>query len=248
MEIEQKDEAKALGEVPTIKLSSTSDFFDNYENKALINSVGAYYEYITKIGQSPYKIKSHIGVNNIGIDCEDTSDNKFSSATLYVDDGTASLDLELYENEPNDIGIYSTKNFLRINAYEDGRVAIESQSGGQIFLEHNLYENLSGTSGTVILYEPIYDFKYIEIFYGDLGSTYGNKSVKVYSPNGATANLQLNTYTNGYEYEATSQVQIAGETITPLQSYRIRTKSSDGTITITEKSTVLKIYKVIGYR
>ena len=111
-----------------------------------------------------------------------------------------------------------------------------------------LYENAAGTTGTIELNETSANFKYIEIYFGSGNDTYGYDHTKIPSPNGKTANLQLSTYTNGYQYNATMQAKIEGSTITNLQAYRFRINSSDGSITITENSTVLKIYEVVGYR
>ena len=112
----------------------------------------------------------------------------------------------------------------------------------------SLYDNSSGTSGTVTLSESSADFTFLEIFYGDMGSTYGNKSIKLYSPNGKTANLEIETYTNGYYYTVPEQVLVSEKTISVTQAYRVRIKSSDSSILITENATQIKIYKVMGYK
>lgn len=110
----------------------------------------------------------------------------------------------------------------------------------------SLYNNTSGTTGTVTLSDSCSNYNYIEIFFGDLGTTYGNNSVKVYSPNGKTANLEVTTYTNDYLYHLINHVTISDTTITKILAKRVRIKSADATIYVTDAET--KIYRVVGYK
>lgn len=114
-----------------------------------------------------------------------------------------------------------------------------------------LYNNTSGTTGTVTLSETSANFNYLEIFYGKTG--YANKIIygntKIYSPNGKMGNLSLfyratNTV-NQYIY---ADVTISGTSITKTYygSMNYSTSGSLGSASISDNSIV--IYKVVGYR
>ena len=87
------------------------------------------------------------------------------------------------------------------------KINIRNQSGNtwgsweEISRFKNLYNNTSGTTGTVTLSETAANFSYLEIFYRDQLSTPEYASVKVYSPNGKQINLSIptsNTNVNGF--------------------------------------------------
>lgn len=111
-----------------------------------------------------------------------------------------------------------------------------------------LYDNASGTTGTVQLSESTAKFNYLEIFYARKSSVVQFESVKVYSPNSKSIGLSLN-YSNG---ENTSQyyskiVTISGTNIAVTREIATTANGTYGTVSVAE-STVINIYKVIGYR
>lgn len=111
-----------------------------------------------------------------------------------------------------------------------------------------LYNNASGTTGTVQLSESTANFNYLEIFYARKSSVVQFESVKVYSPNSKSIGLSLN-YSNGGD---TSQyyskiVTISGTNIAVTREIATTANGTYGTVSVAE-STVINIYKVIGYR
>ena len=70
-----------------------------------------------------------------------------------------------------------------------------SYMDGEIYGETVLYNNTSGTTGTVTLSSSAANFKYLEIFYNCSVGGYG--SVKVYSPNGKSVCLHSTAWVSG---------------------------------------------------
>lgn len=116
---------------------------------------------------------------------------------------------------------------------------------GRIYTHNILYDNTSGTTGTVTLSENAADYDYLEIYYCD--SNYKiYKCTKVHSPNGKKALLDT-AYTFGFtsnvRIAASRQVQISGTTITTIGEYGVWSSFSG----ITNENRV-SIFKVVGYR
>lgn len=117
-------------------------------------------------------------------------------------------------------------------------------SGGQIQgVPKTLYNNSSGTTGTVTLSETSANFTYLEIYFGDSANGSPHNSTKVYSPNGkkvatticskSGTNIRINT--RNLTISGTSVTQANGQVIFP---------PSASTYTVNEQ----KIYKIIGYK
>lgn len=101
-----------------------------------------------------------------------------------------------------------------------------------------LYDNTSGTTGTVTLNESSANFKYLEIFFG------ANKqisSVKYSVERGTEVNLVYGFYSGGLVSVETVMCKVSGTTITKGTSYYFN-KDSQGV------SNDLAIYRVLGYR
>lgn len=116
----------------------------------------------------------------------------------------------------------------------------EAMSAGKV-----LYNNDSGTTGTVTLYETAANFRYIEIIYSKIGSPY--HSVKSYSPNGKEVSLIL-----GYRQSSTNFAQIQTATVTISGTQITRNDSGYINFGATDcnsgASTEVHIHRVIGYR
>ncbi len=85
---------------------------------------------------------------------------------------------------------------------------------GKIAIPKNLYNNESGTTGTITLSESAANFAYIEIFYKKSNSTH-LKSVRAYSPNGKSMNLSIQwRIQQGAIQSQTLKVNISGTSIT----------------------------------
>jgi hypothetical protein len=104
-----------------------------------------------------------------------------------------------------------------------------------------LYNNTSGTTGTVTLSETAANFQYLEIFF----DAYGYKSVRVFSPNGKNALLQGITYADTL-YHLWKNVLISETSITVSNEYRVAVYND--TVAVQQNTNQVKIYRVLGYR
>ena len=115
-----------------------------------------------------------------------------------------------------------------------------------------LYNNSSGTTGTVTLSETAANFNYLEIFYCDNNSR-EHRSIKIANPNGKTITLDTiepydadkNMYirTTSYTINNTS---ITVKTYIYMNFWKF--SGSDNCGVNVEKSNYIKIIKVIGYK
>lgn len=115
------------------------------------------------------------------------------------------------------------------------------KTSGTAWMADTLYNNATGTTGTVTLSTSAANYSMMEIFFRDNDSHCS--SVKLFSPNGRTACLSMSTgTTNGGMNHKRREVTVSGTSIT-TQSYA--EQAYDGTIT-----TVNHIYiiAVVGYR
>lgn|SRR5574344_1316884 len=78
--------------------------------------------------------------------------------------------------------------------------------------EKVLYNNPTGTTGTVTLSQTVSNFTYIKIFYKSGGGGYN--SVEIYQPNGKQAYLITNAVNAGTSYFQNKLVNISGTSIT----------------------------------
>lgn len=109
----------------------------------------------------------------------------------------------------------------------------------------NLYNNTSGTNGTVTLSETAANFSYLEIFYRDQSSPSEYSSVKIYSPNGKRANLLISTSNselNGF-WDKEKTVSISGTSISNLWNCEW-----DNSNNVLQNYNLIYIVRVDGYR
>lgn len=142
------------------------------------------------------------------------------------------------------------KEFIKIiNVDSDGNVNIFSDKG----LKHNgehvygakvLYDNTSGTTGTVTLNESAANFEYIEIYAG-YSDIWLNACLKVYRPDGKTVDVS-SANAGGNNLQATrTRCDISGTSI--AQSYNYNTAyRNTGSFIATPNIFYIKL--VIGYR
>lgn len=136
--------------------------------------------------------------------------------------------------------------------------AVASQTGDYtVYLpEHNgylhggttLYNNTSGTTGTVTLSESAANFTNLEIYYAKSGNAYN--STKIPSPNGKNVNLTLNEYVGGQSIMQTlaKNMKISTTSITVVSnSYGYGNVASAGASGAAAENQIY-IYKVVGYR
>lgn len=107
----------------------------------------------------------------------------------------------------------------------------------------SLYDNSSGTTGTVRLSESSANFEYIEIFYGDSANGSAVNSVKVYKPNGKVVATTVCTQSGTDIRVNTRKLTISGTSITPSHQ-QVNFVPGGATYAVNEQL----IYKVVGYR
>ena len=108
----------------------------------------------------------------------------------------------------------------------------------------NLYNNTSGTTGTVTLNESAANFTYLEIFYFDNNNCTAH-SIKVYSPNGKNVGL-FTLEGETHLYARSKNVVISGTNITNFQY--VFANLFQGNYPLVEHTNYIKIYRVDGYR
>lgn len=84
----------------------------------------------------------------------------------------------------------TTYNTNRILKYERNLYGETWGSWKRIYTKYDLYNNSSGTNGTITLSDDASNYHYLEIFYTD-NQKAKNKSVKVYSPNNKIVDLSI---------------------------------------------------------
>lgn len=138
---------------------------------------------------------------------------------------------------------YSTRGIF-VRTYYNGAWTSWMSSNNAV----SLYDNSSGTTGTVTLSETSANFSYLEIFsYKDTASGYW--SVKIPSPNGKVAQIGGNYYaSNGILQLIGKSVKISGTSITPNEEFYTNISSSTAGVTAIGGQTTVKIMKVVGYR
>ena len=125
-------------------------------------------------------------------------------------------------------------------------------TGGTIQLKpSSLYDNSSGTTGTITLSETSANFAYLEIFYGKSeGNPIYRNSVKVNAPNGKIANLLIayNIYSGSMSQLQSKCVSISGTSVANTSNTTGYVNLYNGRSVEWGNSNEIKIYKIIGYR
>lgn len=106
-----------------------------------------------------------------------------------------------------------------------------------------LYNNTTGTNGTVDLSETSANFTYLEIFYRNNDQQYS--SVKVYNPDGKYVSLLTTYIASSYFMMKGARIQISGNKINKL-SYYEGNAYNQATWTTSANNTY--IVRVLGYR
>lgn len=106
-----------------------------------------------------------------------------------------------------------------------------------------LYNNASGTAGTVTLSDSVENYTYLEIFYRSSGDN-ACGSVKVFNPNGKLVHLGTIHYIADYDYAKFALVNVSGSMITYSQNYKITLKSNGSSYS---SENAIYITRVVGY-
>ena len=109
-----------------------------------------------------------------------------------------------------------------------------------------LYNNTSGSNGTITLSESAENFEYIEIFFNDNGNRTGGYT-KVYSPNEKTVCLSIiEASTASITYIRRALYTVSGTTLTPSKGSYI-TMQADTFSHAATASNLIRIVRVVGY-
>lgn len=106
-----------------------------------------------------------------------------------------------------------------------------------------LYNNASGTAGTVTLSDSAENYTYLEIFYRSSGDN-ACGSVKVFNPNGKLVHLGTIHYIADYDYAKFALVNVSGSMITFSQNYQIILKNNGSEYSA---ENAIYITRVVGY-
>lgn len=104
----------------------------------------------------------------------------------------------------------------------------------------NLYNNSSGTAGTVTLSESASNARCIEIFY----YCNGYRSIKVDAPNGKDVELQTGIWNADTTLQRYKLMKISGTSITPISGYTGTLNTWNNSVT---SENIIKITKVVMY-
>lgn len=153
------------------------------------------------------------------------------------------------KNKSGVLRMYSTNTGYTDLIYPNSTAKVTNQlstHSGNIHSCTNLYNNTSGTSGTVTLSESASNFSYLEIFYCRGGNAQYS-SVKIYAPNGKTTSIPNIWYVNDTMMQIqTKNLTISGTSIT--QSSEVYTNLQNGSTVSLEAQTSLIIVRVDGYK
>lgn len=126
---------------------------------------------------------------------------------------------------------YTTEEKTKLNGIE---------AGATKNIVASLYDNSSGTTGTITLSQSAANFTKIKIYYKDINNSYGN--VEVYAPNGK--NVELKAIKNGASSLViyNSIIQISETSLTWVANKRLSIASGEY---VDEKN--ILIVKIEGY-
>lgn len=230
-----------------IKLNRKSNYYSesilnvnaNYASIAGKNEVTIKYR-TKKVANSTFSTYTTIQDNT---DTNFTADNEYEwNVQVNVADklGNTTYNLILPKGIPVayvDIKKYS----FGVNCFPKHDKSLEVN--GVCISGNVLYNNASGTAGTVTLSDSVENYTYLEIFYRSSGDN-ACGSVKVFSPNGKLVHLGTIHYIADYDYAKFALVNISDSMITFSQNYQITLKTN-GSVYSAENA--IYIMRVVGY-
>jgi hypothetical protein len=230
-----------------IKLNRKNNYYSgsilnvnaNYASIGGKNTVAIRYR-TKKVSDSSYG--SYATVQN-NTDASFTADNEYEwNVQVEVSDriGKTTYNLILSKGIPityTDI----LKSSFGVNCFPKHDKSLEVN--GVCISGNVLYNNASGTAGTVTLSDSAENYTYLEIFYRSSGDN-ACGSVKVFSPNGKLVHLGTIHYIADYDYAKFALVNVSGSMITFNQNYQITLKNN-GSVYSAENA--IYITRVVGY-
>lgn len=163
-----------------------------------------------------------------GIGFSDEEDNQSISIRTSCGTDNASPCIELSKNGTKYEEVSITSKGITIQE-------------GQVQAIKVLYNNTSGTTGTITLSESSANFSYIEIFF----AWGAEKSIKVSAPNGKAVELQTGLCNNNTTIQKFKRMKISGTTISAVNDYVGSLNTWNNSVS-TEN--VIIVYKVVGYK
>lgn len=150
-------------------------------------------------------------------------------------------------NKVNASDMNEIKQVVNENETTMNRMIVNTQSNSQTntyscnYINGTvLYENQSGTTGNITLSDSVNNYRYIEIYYGTIGS--GINCVKIIPSITNNCNFTSFNITGGTTYIYSTQTTISGTSIT-ITAYARGPISA-----IAYDANFNSIFKVIGYK
>ena len=230
-----------------IKLNRKSNYYSesilnvnaNYSSIGGKNEVTIKYR-TKKVSDSSYG--SYATVQN-NADTNFTADNEYEwNVQVNVADKLGSTTYNLLLPRGIPIAYVDTKkNSFGVNCFPKHDNSLEVN--GVCLSGNVLYNNASGTAGTVTLSDSAENYTYIEIFYRSSGDN-ACGSVKVFNPNGKLVHLGTIHYIADYDYAKYALVSVSGTKITFSQNYQITIKNNGSSYSA---ENAIFITRVVGY-
>lgn len=230
-----------------IKLNRKSNYYSesilnvnaNYSSIGGKNEVTIKYR-TKKVANSTFSTYTTIQNN---ADANFTADNEYEwNVQVNVADklGNTTYNLILPKGIP--IAYFDTKKYsFGVNCFPKHDKSLEVN--GVCLSGKVLYNNASGTAGTVTLSDSAENYTYLEIFYRSSGDN-ACGSVKVFNPNGKLVHLGTIHYIADYDYAKFALVNVSGSMITFSQNYQITLKNNGSEYSA---ENAIYITRVVGY-
>lgn len=127
-----------------------------------------------------------------------------------------------------------------VRAQQSANVNLSNTKWRQLEIKPTiLYNNTSGTTGSITLSETAVNFDYIEVFYGDSSHML---STRIYTPNGKKTNLAYSYYAGNLVQTQFIEYTISTTTMTRTSTGYFFNCNTQGT------SNDIKVFYVLGYR
>lgn len=186
----------------------------------------------------------------------DSLNELLSSKADKVDGkGLSSNDFtDTYKSKLDGIATGATKNIVENSLSSTSTAnALSAAQGKALNDKYNgtsLYDNSSGTTGTITLSQSAANFSYIEIHFMRTTSSGTNNYgfQKVYAPNGKQVTLSMNRYSSNTVLQVSGKViKISGTSITVVGYLEINLLT-DYNLDGADSTDKFKIVKVVGYK
>lgn len=166
---------------------------------------------------------------------------------------------DTYKTKLDGIATGATKNTVENSLTSTSTTNALSAAQGKVLNDkYNgtvLYDNSSGTTGTITLSETAANFSYLEIFYGIRNSSgvwSHYSSVKIFSPNGKKFMCEMvrSVSSIGIIQILAKGYSVSGTSITMNEAEMWSGFDSNGFLSaqFINGSTIIRILKVVGYR